>query len=187
MEKSAKAKIARVENVMENLKSQNSHVEVMVGDITQLSVDAIVNAANHSLLGGGGVDGAIHHAAGSELLEATRKLGGCETGEAKITPGFKLPAKWTIHTVGPVWKGGSQNEKQLLENAYRNSLELAIQHNVKSIAFPLISTGAYGYPKEEAAQIAVTVMQQYVDRFDQMIVCAYSAEDAAIYRELLGE
>jgi O-acetyl-ADP-ribose deacetylase (regulator of RNase III) len=150
-------------------------IRVITTDITQLSVDAIVNAANSSLLGGGGVDGAIHRAAGAELLEACRPLGGCPTGEAKITPGFRLPAKWVIHTVGPVWHGG-----------HRNSLNLALEHQLRTIAFPGISTGVYGYPKDRAAQIALRVMQEYESRFEEIIACCYSAEDESIYRQYLA-
>jgi O-acetyl-ADP-ribose deacetylase (regulator of RNase III) len=130
-------------------------IDLLQADITTLDVDAIVNAANTSLLGGGGVDGAIHRAAGPRLLEATRKLGGCPTGEAKITPGFDLPARWVIHAVGPVWQGGGANEDALLASCYRNSLALAQAHDVRTIAFPAISTGVYGFPMERAARIAI--------------------------------
>ncbi len=160
-------------------------ITVLVGDITKLKVDAIVNAANSSLLGGGGVDGAIHLAAGPELLQACRKLNGCPTGEARITPGFDLPAHWIIHTVGPVWKGGSHNENALLDGAYRNSLRLATEHGVGTIAFPAISTGVYGFPKREAAVIALRVMREYGDRFDQITACCFSSDDADVYREVL--
>ena len=160
-------------------------IAVKQGDITRLAVDAIVNAANSSLLGGGGVDGAIHRAAGPELLAACRPLGSCPTGEARITPGFKLPAKWVIHTVGPVWHGGGQGEPDLLAGCYRHSLVLALQHEVKTIAFPAISTGVYGYPKEEAARIAIQVMRDYDHRFEAIYPCCFSAEDVAIYQRIL--
>ena len=161
-------------------------IEVVRADITTLDVDAIVNAANESLLGGGGVDGAIHRAAGPELLAACRPRGGCPTGEARITPGFRLPAKWVIHTVGPVWRGGDHHEAELLAACYRNSFGLALQHGVRSIAFPAISTGVYGYPKRAAARIAVAAMRQYEPRFERIVACCHSAEDEAIYRELLA-
>ena len=161
-------------------------ISIIVGDITKLAVDAIVNAANSTLLGGGGVDGAIHRAAGPELLEACRKLGGCPTGEARITPGFRLPARWVIHTVGPVWHGGRSKEAELLEGAYRNSLELALQNGARTIAFPAISTGAYGFPKRDAARIALTTMGTYEERFDEITACCFSESDASLYREVLG-
>ncbi len=162
-------------------------IKVVQGDITQLRVDAIVNAANSTLLGGGGVDGAIHRAAGPELKAYCEKLGGCPTGEAKITPGFKLPAKYVIHTVGPVWHGGKSNEATLLANCYRNSLELALKNGVKTIAFPSISTGAYGYPKEEAAKIAVSVIREYEKKFDEIMACCFGADDKALYERVLAK
>ena len=161
-------------------------IRVVQGDITALKVDAIVNAANSTLLGGGGVDGAIHRAAGPELKAYCEKLGGCPTGEAKITPGFKLPAKYVIHTVGPVWHGGKSNEPTLLANCYRNSLELALKNGVKTIAFPSISTGAYGYPKDEAAKIAVAAMREYGKKFDEIIACCFSAGDKSLYEKILA-
>ncbi len=161
-------------------------IKVVQGDITQLRVDAIVNAANSTLLGGGGVDGAIHRAAGPELKAYCEKLGGCPTGESRITPGFKLPAKYVIHTVGPVWHGGNSNESTLLANCYRNSLGLALKNGVKTIAFPSISTGAYGYPKEEAAKIAVSVMREYEKKFEEIIACCFSVGDKALYEEILA-
>ncbi len=163
-------------------------IEILVADITTLEVDAIVNAANSSLLGGGGVDGAIHRAAGPELREYNRRLGGCPVGEARISPGFRLPARYVISTVGPIWHGGDRWEPELLEQAYRSCFELALeQGDISSIAFPAISTGAYGFPKPLAARIAVRVMCEYDDRFDRIIACCYSEEDAGIYREALSE
>ena len=159
-------------------------IEVVQTDITTLDVDAIVNAANNTLLGGGGVDGAIHNAAGPELMEACRPLGGCETGDAKITPGFNLPARYVIHTVGPVWRGGQQDEPAFLESAYRRSFEVAVKNAVNSIAFPAISTGVYGYPKKQAAEIALRVMQEYSPQFKKIIVACVSAADAALYRDM---
>ena len=160
-------------------------IRVVQGDITALKVDAIVNAANSTLLGGGGVDGAIHRAAGPELKAYCEKLGGCPTGESRITPGFNLPAKYVIHTVGPVWHGGKSQEATLLANCYRNSLELALKNGVKTIAFPSISTGAYGYPKDEAAKIAVSVMREYEKKFDEIIACCFSSGDEVLYDQLI--
>jgi len=160
-------------------------IEIIQGDITTVEVDAVVNAANTSLKGGGGVDGAIHRAAGKELLEACKEIGGCPTGEARITPGFELPARWVIHTVGPVWKDGSSGEEELLESAYRSSLELAKEHGVRSIAFPGISTGVYGFPKQRAAEIALGTMKRYEDDFERIIACCFSREDADLYRRVL--
>lgn len=159
-------------------------IEIVSEDITRLRVDAIVNAANEALLGGGGVDAAIHRAAGPKLLEATRKIGGCPTGEARITPGFDLPARFVIHTVGPVWQGGSEGEPEQLRACYRNSFRLAMENDVRTIAFPAISTGVYGYPKEAAAEIAMTEMQQAENRFEKVIACCFSEDDAALYREV---
>ena len=160
-------------------------IEIVTADITTLEVDAIVNAANTSLLGGGGVDGAIHAAAGPLLLEFCKTLDGCHTGEAKLTPGFDLPARRIIHTVGPVWKGGGHYEAPLLTACYQNSFEVALQNGVRSIAFPAISTGVYGYPKEQAAEIALSVMLEYEDRFERIIACCFCGGDAGLYRSVL--
>lgn len=161
-------------------------IQVIEGDITKLEVDAIVNAANCSLLGGGGVDGAIHRAAGPELLKACRELHGCLTGEAKITPGFRLKAKYVIHTPGPVWHGGKE-EEPLLMSCYTNSLKLAMEYQCRSIAFPCISTGVYGYPKREAAIIAITAIRKWQGTYpENVIFCCFSAADAELYRSLLA-
>lgn len=162
-------------------------IQIFTGDITGLQVDAIVNAANSTLLGGGGVDGAIHRAAGPELLQACRALGGCPTGEARITPGFRLPAKWVIHTVGPVWHGGTRDERRLLRSCYESSFALAEATGARSIAFPAISTGAYGFPKREATRIALDAMASWWDRFDRVVACCFSTDDAAVYRELCSD
>lgn len=160
-------------------------IKAQQADITCLQVDAIVNAANHSLLGGGGVDGAIHRAAGKGLWTYCNTLQGCDTGDAKITPGFNLPAKYIIHTVGPVWAGGDQQEPYLLESCYRRCFELALENAVKTIAFPSISTGVYAFPKQQAAEIAVSVMKEYEARFELIIACCFSEEDYCRYRKLL--
>jgi O-acetyl-ADP-ribose deacetylase (regulator of RNase III)/GNAT superfamily N-acetyltransferase len=164
-------------------------IEIIRGDITQLDVDAIVNAANRSLLGGGGVDGAIHRAAGPELLGACELLNGCNTGDAKITPGFRLPSKYVIHTVGPVWKDGKYNEKELLASCYRRSLQIAVENNLRSIAFPNISTGVYGFPKQDAASIAIEAVQNFVSihpEIDKLIFCCFDEENLRIYRQLIS-
>jgi len=153
--------------------------EVVHGDITRLAVDAIVNAANSSLLGGGGVDGAIHRAAGPELVAACRLLGGCSTGDAKITPGFRLPAKYVIHTVGPVWRGGTQGEPELLASCYRRSIEVALKNSVRTIAFPAISCGIYGYPVDAAAEIAVRSTQGALadrEEIERVLFVAFGAD-----------
>ena len=164
----------------------DKRIEVMQGDITQLTVDAIVNAANKSLLGGGGVDGAIHRAAGPQLLEECRTLNGCETGQAKITKGYNLPAKHVIHTVGPVWRGGGNNEEELLANAYKNSLRVAVEKGIKTIAFPNISTGIFGFPKEKAAAIAIKTAKEFIEdhtEIEKVIFVCFDRENYEIYTE----
>ena len=163
-------------------------IRMIKGDITTLEVDAIVNAANKTLLGGGGVDGAIHRAAGPGLLEACRRLNGCETGGAKITEGFRLPARYVIHAVGPVWRGGQHGEQELLRSCYTTSLELAEEKGLRSVAFPNISTGVYGFPKKEAARIALDAVRSFSgDRgsVGEVIFVVFDEENAAIYRQLL--
>jgi O-acetyl-ADP-ribose deacetylase (regulator of RNase III) len=168
----------------------NKRIEIQKGDITKLKVDTIVNAANTSLLSGGGVDGAIHRAAGPELLEFNRKLGGCSTGEAKITPGFNLSAKFIIHTVGPVWNGGKNNEDNLLANCYKNSLKLADENGVKSIAFPAISTGVYGFPLERATKIAVNEVEKFLEKnksIEKVIFVCFDEKTKEVYKNIIKE
>lgn len=160
-------------------------IEATRGDITREQVDAIVNAANSSLLGGGGVDGAIHRAAGPELLEACRPLGGCPAGEAKATPAFRLPARWVIHTVGPVWHGGSHGERELLASCYRRSLAVADELGARSVAFPAISTGAYGYPAEEAARTALETLGETSTRVELVRLVAFDQKALDLYERLL--
>ena len=161
-------------------------IRIIQGDITTLNVDAIVNAANSSLLGGGGVDGAIHRAAGPKLLEECRKLGGCNTGDAKITDGYDLPAKHVIHTVGPVWHGGTHGEEEKLRSCYRTVLRIAEENNIHSIAFPAISTGVYGYPLEKATAVAMTTVKQWLDEnsdyFMEVIFCCFSRRAYDVYQ-----
>ena len=167
----------------------DAKLKAIAADITTLAVDAIVNAANSSLLGGGGVDGAIHRAAGPDLLEECRQLGGCPTGEARLTQGYRLAAKHVIHTVGPVWHGGSRGEAELLRSCYRNSLALAGEHGLATIAFPCISTGIYGYPFHDAASIAVTTTRAFLSAADteirEVTFCCFTAGDLDVYMTLL--
>lgn len=155
-------------------------------DITTLRVDAIVNAANSGLRGGGGVDGAIHRAAGPELLHACRAIGGCPTGEARITPAYRLPSRWVIHAVGPVWHGGERGEHEQLARCYRAAFALALERDVATIAFPAISTGVYGFPKRAAAEIAIEVMSAHETRLELIVACLFSYSDAVIYRDILS-
>ena len=162
-----------------------ARIEIVNGDITRLQVDAIVNAANTSLLGGGGVDGAIHRAAGPQLVQECRLLGGCKTGQAKITGGYNLPARHIIHTVGPVWNGGGQGEPELLASCYRNSFALALKHNVKTIAFPAISCGIYGYPIEEAVEIALRETLDFLTRHDAIDKVVFACFEDDVYQAYL--
>lgn len=163
-------------------------IKVVQGDITKLALDAIANAANESLLGGGGVDGAIHRAAGPELLKECRTIGGCPTGEARITGGYLLPAKHVIHTVGPIWYGGRRGEEELLRSCYRNSLSLCVEHELRTIAFPCISTGIYGYPKYEACRVAVETVSEWLESHDfpeEVTFCCFGDDDFALYSAAL--
>ena len=165
-------------------------IEVVLGDITKLNVDAIVNAANTSLLGGGGVDGAIHRDAGRELLEECKTLNGCETGKAKITKGYNLPAKYVIHTVGPVWHGGKRNEHELLKSCYLSSLELARGNDIKTIAFPAISCGVYRFPIDEAVKIATSTVKEYLEKYDsieKVIFVCFDSDVAEKYNKVLSD
>ena len=170
--------------------ANDENITIVMGDITELDTDVIVNAANESLLGGGGVDGAIHRAAGPELLEECRKLNGCPTGEAKLTEAYRLPAKYVIHTVGPIWAGGNSGEPGLLASCYRNSLNLAENNGLKSIAFPSISTGVYGYPFAEACEIAITEIQEFLNESGariNVILVTHSQNDFDTYRSIYDD
>jgi O-acetyl-ADP-ribose deacetylase (regulator of RNase III) len=173
-------------NFIRGIPSVEEHmITITVADIVSLEVDAIVNAANNSLLGGGGVDGAIHRAAGPELLDECRALNGCKTGGAKVTDGYRLPAKHVIHTVGPVWQGGFEGEAALLASCYRHCLEIASDLALRSIAFPAISTGVYGYPLENAAEIALQTVTNHLHQVEEVIFCCFDEETADCYRRLL--
>lgn len=170
-------------------KYKEVKIHIVKGDITTMAVDAIVNAANNTLLGGGGVDGAIHKAGGPIILEQCKKIGGCPTGEARITTAGNMPSKYVIHTVGPVYKGGNRNEAELLYNAYYNSMKLAKEYNLKTIAFPAISTGVYGYPKDEACDIAVKAIMDFIDKEDgieEVYFVLFSKEDYTLYENKLN-
>lgn len=170
---------------------KNTKLTVLQGDITKLQIDAIVNAANESLRGGGGVDGAIHKAGGPEILKECQQYKGCPTGEARITSAGKMPSQYVIHTVGPVYRGGNVNEAQLLENAYSSSLKLAKKHQIRSLAFPFISAGVYGYPKDEASEIAILTILNFIKQsdevFDEIIFCCFSEKDYLLYKKKILE
>jgi len=169
------------------MKNTDGRIQIVRSDITKLDIDAIVNAANTTLLGGGGVDGAIHRAAGPELLAECRTLGGCRPGEAKITRGYRLPARSVIHTVGPIWRGGEHDEARTLANCYRNSLQLAVENEIKTIAFPAISCGAYGYPIEEAAHIAFKTTREFLamtDEIQKLIFVVWGADVYDAYKKM---
>jgi O-acetyl-ADP-ribose deacetylase (regulator of RNase III) len=173
-----------------NSRALHHRIAVVEGDITRQTTEAIVNAANTSLLGGGGVDGAIHRAAGPELLEECRALGGCPTGEARLTRGYRLPARWVIHTVGPVWHGGDRREDALLASCYRNCFALAVQHGIRTLAFPSISTGAYRFPLERATGIALTETRRALEAFvqiEQVVFVCFGADALAVYQRLVGQ